>query len=52
MDNGQLKIDGFEYAVNLKSDEMVEISDHDRFGMYNSPELNKHRKINHRYHIW
>jgi hypothetical protein len=51
--NGQLKIDGFEYAVKLDtSDTIVDINDEEKYGMYNCPELHKHRKINQKYHIW
>ena len=51
--NGQLKIDGFEHAVKLDSnDSVVDVNDEEKYGMYNAPELNKHRKINQKYHIW
>ena len=51
--NGQLKIDGFEHAVKLETnDTIVDVNDEEKYGMFNCPELNKHRKINQKYHIW
>ena len=47
------QIDGFEYAAKLETNEqIIDISDEEKYGMYNCPELKKHKKINQKYHIW
>lgn len=53
MHNGQLKIDGLEFAEEVDPNcSVIEVDKSECYGMYNCPELEKRGKINLKYHIW